>query len=391
MDISFHCERCDQHILVEEAAAGMEVDCPNCAAKLRVPQQSVESKAVAIPPAQIGQPRKNIVPIVTICALFVVIAAGGGFLLVQEQKNDRVVRELEQTRAELEDTKAKLDRMNQDDAAAPLYREAMAALSASDQTTAEAKFNDVRSRFPKSSYAEEASKKLSEIQAARKLTADGPALDLEVTELWARRFDDNRLRAQQELDKKVIRVRGSIDSVSEEIVSIYVGKNRFGDVTMSVFLKDAYRSKIANALSALEKGTVVALQGRFNFEHGWLSDAVFVDPQSGRALLANDIVAFANDPTQKAERERAQYEARLRNGELTAYQWWPILKGKSMGEVRSLLGSPGLSYDEDRSWVYFEMAMSPNSGRKERLDIYFRGRIVVGVKSQSMDTPIQDY
>ena len=30
MDISFHCDKCDQHILIDEAAAGLNVQCPKC-------------------------------------------------------------------------------------------------------------------------------------------------------------------------------------------------------------------------------------------------------------------------------------------------------------------------------------------------------------------------
>jgi hypothetical protein len=37
MDISFHCEKCGQHIVVEEAGAGLVVQCPKCGQSLSVP------------------------------------------------------------------------------------------------------------------------------------------------------------------------------------------------------------------------------------------------------------------------------------------------------------------------------------------------------------------
>jgi predicted RNA-binding Zn-ribbon protein involved in translation (DUF1610 family) len=52
MDISFHCTKCGQHIAIDEAGAGMKVDCPSCKQSLIVPRQSVPavtSKALAQP------------------------------------------------------------------------------------------------------------------------------------------------------------------------------------------------------------------------------------------------------------------------------------------------------------------------------------------------------
>jgi predicted RNA-binding Zn-ribbon protein involved in translation (DUF1610 family) len=37
MDISFSCERCGQRIVIEDAAAGLSVQCPKCGASLTVP------------------------------------------------------------------------------------------------------------------------------------------------------------------------------------------------------------------------------------------------------------------------------------------------------------------------------------------------------------------
>ena len=38
MDITFNCTSCDTHIVIDEAGAGMSVQCPNCGANLIVPK-----------------------------------------------------------------------------------------------------------------------------------------------------------------------------------------------------------------------------------------------------------------------------------------------------------------------------------------------------------------
>ena len=37
MDISFGCPGCQQHMLIDEAGAGVLVACPNCGREVRVP------------------------------------------------------------------------------------------------------------------------------------------------------------------------------------------------------------------------------------------------------------------------------------------------------------------------------------------------------------------
>jgi len=37
MDIGFNCDKCSQHIVIDEAGAGMTVPCPTCGASLTVP------------------------------------------------------------------------------------------------------------------------------------------------------------------------------------------------------------------------------------------------------------------------------------------------------------------------------------------------------------------
>ena len=39
-DIKFHCPECDQKILVDDSAAGMQIDCPSCRSALIIPAQT---------------------------------------------------------------------------------------------------------------------------------------------------------------------------------------------------------------------------------------------------------------------------------------------------------------------------------------------------------------
>jgi hypothetical protein len=39
VDITFNCDNCGQSIVIDEAAAGMAVNCPNCAAALTHPRR----------------------------------------------------------------------------------------------------------------------------------------------------------------------------------------------------------------------------------------------------------------------------------------------------------------------------------------------------------------
>jgi type II secretion system protein G len=53
VDITFNCDSCGQHIVVDEAGAGLPVQCPKCGQPLTVPRQSPErSTPVTSAPAQ---------------------------------------------------------------------------------------------------------------------------------------------------------------------------------------------------------------------------------------------------------------------------------------------------------------------------------------------------
>lgn len=123
-------------------------------------------------------------------------------------------------------------------------------------------------------------------------------------------------------------------------------------------------------------------------------------PQASKAkeqlvLIELQIANQRQELAARAERERQQKEQRelaerLRSGNLTPYQWWPIIRGKSMQEIKELIGAPNGSRDDDRQWIYYNKSIAPNSGVKEILYIHFRNGVVKGVSSTSLNTVIQD-
>ena len=62
MDISFDCERCGQHIVIDEAGAGQTVQCPACGANLTVPLLTTEATAPALSAALPSQQEPDFEP-----------------------------------------------------------------------------------------------------------------------------------------------------------------------------------------------------------------------------------------------------------------------------------------------------------------------------------------
>ncbi|HVM61679.1 MAG TPA: YbjQ family protein [Verrucomicrobiae bacterium] len=56
MDISFNCDKCGQHIVIDRAGAGQAVNCPKCGKSLTVPA------AVAVPPRIPPIPANSAIP-----------------------------------------------------------------------------------------------------------------------------------------------------------------------------------------------------------------------------------------------------------------------------------------------------------------------------------------
>src|ERR1017187_8388909 len=54
MDITFACDKCGQSLTVDEAGAGMTIDCPNCGKPTYVPSRS------AVPPEEPSTPAPDL-------------------------------------------------------------------------------------------------------------------------------------------------------------------------------------------------------------------------------------------------------------------------------------------------------------------------------------------
>jgi predicted RNA-binding Zn-ribbon protein involved in translation (DUF1610 family) len=48
MDTAFNCDKCGQHIVIDEAGAGMTVPCPSCNQNLTVPTKGADFKKPAL-------------------------------------------------------------------------------------------------------------------------------------------------------------------------------------------------------------------------------------------------------------------------------------------------------------------------------------------------------
>lgn len=121
-----------------------------------------------------------------------------------------------------------------------------------------------------------------------------PDLAATIVDLWSQRFDEiNEYRARQRLSGKLIRLTGGVDGVDAESISLAGESKRFGNVRISVHLAPGYSVRIRDGLAALERGTVVTVQGRFNYERMILTDAMFVEQVSGRTLFSDDLLALA--------------------------------------------------------------------------------------------------
>ncbi len=124
-------------------------------------------------------------------------------------------------------------------------------------------------------------------------TGDGPDLTLTVVDLFSQRFDDNEFRAKQRLSNKVIRLSGGVDAVSGDGIMIGGTSKRFGSVRIGVNLTSGYALRIKEGLAALERGTIVTVQGKFLYDRMSLSDALFVDASTGRPLYSDDLLSLA--------------------------------------------------------------------------------------------------
>ncbi len=123
--------------------------------------------------------------------------------------------------------------------------------------------------------------------------AGTPDLAATIVDLWSQRFDDNEFRSRQRLSNKVIRLTGAVDAVDADSIGVAGTSKRFGNVRMGVNLASGYALRISQGLAALERGSLVTVQGKFNYERMILTDAMFVDQVSGRTLYADDLLSLS--------------------------------------------------------------------------------------------------
>ena len=92
---------------------------------------------------------------------------------------------------------------------------------------------------------------------------------------------------------------------------------------------------------------------------------------------------------EQEEQARQELAERVREG-MTAEEWWHILRGQTTDQVKSLLGTPGYTTDEDTRWTYYSRSITPNSGKKEILRVHFRDGVVVATQGEDPDTLYAD-
>lgn len=121
-----------------------------------------------------------------------------------------------------------------------------------------------------------------------------PDLAATIIDLWSQRFDDiNEFRSRSRLSGKTIRVTGAVEVQSADSILVIGESKRFGSVHMGVHLVPGYALRIRDGLAALERGTVVTVQGKFSYERMILTEAMFVEQAGGRTLYSDDLLALS--------------------------------------------------------------------------------------------------
>lgn len=98
--------------------------------------------------------------------------------------------------------------------------------------------------------------------------------------------------------------------------------------------------------------------------------------QIEQRLESQRIEAAARAERERQEKARRDLAERLRSGALTTDEWGPILRGKSMTQVRDMLGAADSAANSDMSWVYRKRIVHPVTGKPDNLVINFSGGTV---------------
>lgn len=143
-------------------------------------------------------------------------------------------------------------------------------------------------------------KKLGEVNTP--VTAKETNLDVTLKDLWKQRFEDNQFRAKQRLDRKEIRVTGTIDSITGRSVTLIDTSARLGAISLLAQLDDDFLKQNFETLASLQKGLELTVQGRFLFDKMWLENAIFVDRKTGKPLTNKDLTNLTGETEKPAEK-----------------------------------------------------------------------------------------
>ena len=143
-------------------------------------------------------------------------------------------------------------------------------------------------------------------------------VELSLKELWSQRFEETKLRAKMNLDQKILRVTGNVETVRDRSLALYGNTTRFGRMKMEVQLEDGYAGQVQDGLAALHRGIPVTVQGKFVYESMWLTEATFVESASGKPLSSSDLAALAESAKSADQVEARSSESKVGALEKTA-------------------------------------------------------------------------
>lgn len=63
MDIKFACDKCGRHLIVDRAAAGFTIDCPECGKPVCVPTPALVKPSAPPTPVDVKSPKSKAPPV----------------------------------------------------------------------------------------------------------------------------------------------------------------------------------------------------------------------------------------------------------------------------------------------------------------------------------------
>lgn len=256
--------------------------------------------------------------------------------------------------------------------------EAETAINNSELDSAQNIMISLSRQFPAVSESERFKNLFLKFTNAKALRDSKPDFEMSAAKFWPLTFDNNEVKANKLYHNKRVRLTAPISSINSDAIFLYVGKNTFNsDITLMAILSKEYEVQLEKVLPSLETGVEITVEGIFDLKSRSISESKILNPITLKPIDKSNIALL-----RKAQSAGSNVR--------TASEWWPILNNKSMYQIRELFGAPDETRDNDQDWGYYGKAFAPNSGKIERLDVYFRGGVVKGVSSPSLDSIIQD-